>query len=119
MPEEDMVQQFLWRLSSSKAPAMMESLALQIAQCSVHKSGALLLEGKEGQYWDENLVRSCAAEEPAQQHSSLGTLSSFFSPPMPCFLCVPLAKILGLNKISTPLCCQADRSLHEMSRVTF
>ena len=108
MLEESPFQQLLWRLSSSSAPAMTASLALQIAQCSVHKSGALLLEGKEGQYWDENLVRSCAAEEPAQQHSSLGTLSLFFSPPMPCLPCFHLAKIPGLNKISTPLCCQAD-----------
>ena len=47
---------------------------LQIAQCSVHKSGALLLEDREGQYWDENLDRSCRAEEPAQQDCSLGKL---------------------------------------------
>ena len=58
----------------------MESPALQIAQCSVHKSGALLLEDREGQFWDENLVRSCAAEEPAQQHSSLGALSLVVQP---------------------------------------
>ena len=107
MPEEILVSAAA--LSSSDAPAMMEVLALQIAQCSVHKSGALLLEDKEGQYWDENLVRSCAAEEPAQQHSSLGALSLFFSSPMPCFPCFHSAKILGLNKTSTPLCCQADR----------
>ncbi|CAK0746455.1 hypothetical protein CVIRNUC_001693 [Coccomyxa viridis] len=70
--------------ASSRAPAVLLALedsgqvrgdgsagTYRIAQCSVHKSGALFLEGSEGQYWDENLVRSCAAEEPAQQHSSL------------------------------------------------
>lgn len=53
----------------------MKSLCpLQIAQCSVHKSGALLLEDREGQYWDENLDRSCRAEQPAQQDYTLGEL---------------------------------------------
>ena len=47
---------------------------LQIAQCSVHKSGALLLEDREGQYWDENLDRSCRPEEPVQQDCPLGEL---------------------------------------------
>lgn len=46
--------------------------SLQIAQCSVHKSGALLLEDREGQFWDENLVRSSRAEPPQQQQSTLG-----------------------------------------------
>ena len=53
---------------------MKSMCPLQIAQCSVHKSGALLLEDREGQYWDENLDRSCRAEEPAQQDCTLGQL---------------------------------------------
>jgi len=47
---------------------------VQIAQCSVHKSGALLLEDREGQFWDENLVRSSRAGQPLQQQCTLGEL---------------------------------------------
>ena len=49
---------------------------MQIAACTVHKSGALLLEDREGQFWDENLVRLCSAEQPSQQRCTLGKLSA-------------------------------------------
>lgn len=40
----------------------------------MHKSGALLLEDREGQFWDENLVRLRSAEQPLQQRCTLGEL---------------------------------------------
>lgn len=53
---------------------MNDVCRVQIAQCSVHKSGALLLEDREGQFWDENLVRSSRAGQPLQQQCTLGEL---------------------------------------------
>ena len=53
---------------------MSEVCHVQIAACSVHKSGALLLEDREGQFWDENLVRLRSAEQPSQQQCTLGEL---------------------------------------------
>ncbi len=59
---------------------MSELCHVQIAVCSVHKSGALLLEDREGQFWDENLVRLRSAEQQTQQQCTLGELPGLRSP---------------------------------------
>ena len=59
---------------------MNEVSHVQIAACSVHKSGALLLEDREGQFWDENLVRLRGAEQPSQQQCALGGLLAYSLP---------------------------------------
>ena len=64
---------------------------VQIAACSVHKSGALLLEDREGQFWDENLVRVCSAEPPLQQQCALGELLVSQAP------CNPLVLICSIR----------------------
>ncbi|CAL5219116.1 g890 [Coccomyxa viridis] len=70
--------------ASSRAPTVLLALedtgqthgdgsasTYRIAACSVHKSGALLLEDREGQFWDEKLVRLRSAEQPLQQQCTL------------------------------------------------
>ena len=49
-----------------------DSMLLQIARCSVHHSGALLLEGRDGEFLDAQLCSTSAAASNQLQQPDLG-----------------------------------------------
>ena len=57
---------------ASFCPSQQSELLLQIASCSVHYSGALLLEARDGEFLDEHLCSSStAASTQTQQPQQL------------------------------------------------